>query len=144
MDDQDFDYDTCFNNYVKTKREFSKRELFFLDNIKEELKFVTSTIKKQSTYSTFNKSMKEKPIYVNKDKNIKVTFMGVIDKVLYKEEDNITYLVVVDYKTGSTNINLKNMEYGLGLQLPIYLYLSNKMELKFSTSEMLWREIRFQ
>ena len=30
MDDQDFDYDTCFNNYVKTKREFSKRELFFL------------------------------------------------------------------------------------------------------------------
>ena len=52
------------------------------------------------------------------------------DKVLYKEEDNITYLVVVDYKTGSTNINLKNMEYGLGLQLPIYLYLSNKMELK--------------
>ena len=130
MDDQDFDYDTCFNNYVKTKREFSKRELFFLDNIKEELKFVTSTIKKQSTYSTFNKSMKEKPIYVNKDKNIKVTFMGVIDKVLYKEEDNITYLVVVDYKTGSTNINLKNMEYGLGLQLPIYLYLSNKMELK--------------
>ena len=74
--------------------------------------------------------MKEKPIYVNKDKNIKVTFMGVIDKVLYKEEDNTTYLVVVDYKTGSTNINLKNMEYGLGLQLPIYLYLSNKMELK--------------
>ena len=56
--------------------------------------------------------------------------MGVIDKVLYKEEDNTTYLVVVDYKTGSTNINLKNMEYGLGLQLPIYLYLSNKMELK--------------
>ena len=77
-----------------------------------------------------DKNMKEKEVYVNKDKNIKVTFMGVIDKVLYKEEDNITYLVVVDYKTGSTNINLKNMEYGLGLQLPIYLYLSNKMELK--------------
>ena len=46
------------------------------------------------------------------------------------EEDDITYLVVIDYKTGSTNINLKNMEYGFGLQLPIYLYLSSKMELK--------------
>lgn len=56
--------------------------------------------------------------------------MGVIDKVLYKEEADYTYLVVVDYKTGSTNINLKNMMYGLGLQLPIYLYLSSKMELK--------------
>lgn len=74
--------------------------------------------------------MKEKEVYVNKDRNIKVTFMGKIDKVLYKEEDDITYLVVIDYKTGSTNINLKNMEYGLGLQLPIYLYLSSKMELK--------------
>jgi len=44
----------------------------------------------------------EKEVYVNKDKNIKVTFMGKIDKVLYKEEDDITYLVVIDYKTGST------------------------------------------
>ena len=77
-----------------------------------------------------DKNMKEKEVYVNKDKNIKVTFMGKIDKVLYKEEDDITYLVVIDYKTGSTNINLKNMEYGFGLQLPIYLYLSSKMELK--------------
>ena len=74
--------------------------------------------------------MKEKEVYVNKDRNIKVTFMGKIDKVLYKEEDDITYLVVIDYKTGSTNINLKNMEYGLGLQLPIYLYLSSKIGLK--------------
>ena len=72
-----------------------------------------------------DKNMKEKEVYVNKDRNIKVTFMGKIDKVLYKEEDDITYLVVIDYKTGSTNINLKNMEYGLGLQLPIYLYLSS-------------------
>ena len=74
--------------------------------------------------------MKEKEVYVNKNRNIKVTFKGVIDKVLYKEEDDVTYVVVIDYKTGSTNINLKNMEYGLGMQLPIYLYLSSKMELK--------------
>ena len=130
MDDEEFDFDECFDSYVKTKREFTKREIFFLANIKEELRFVVTTIRKQYTYSTFDKSKKEKAVYVNKDKNIKVTFMGVIDKVLYKEEADYTYLVVVDYKTGSTNINLKNMMYGLGLQLPIYLYLSSKMELK--------------
>ena len=74
---------------------------------------------------SLDQSMKEKEIYVNKDKNIKVTFKGVIDKVLYKEEDNKTYLVVIDYKTGSSDaIDLKNMEYGLNLQLPIYLYLA--------------------
>jgi ATP-dependent helicase/nuclease subunit B len=56
--------------------------------------------------------------------------MGVIDKVQYKEEDGVTYLAVIDYKTGSTNIRLDNKEYGIGLQLPIYLYLSSKMKIK--------------
>ena len=130
MDDNDFNYDNCFNEYLKSKRNFTNRELFFLDNIKSELEFVITTIRKQYSYTTFNENMKEKAVYVNKDKNIKVTFMGVIDKVLYKEEDDITYLVVIDYKTGNTNINLKNMEYGLGMQLPIYLYLSSKMDFK--------------
>ena len=130
MDDNDFNYDNCFNEYLKSRRDFTNRELFFLDNIKNELEFVITTIRKQYSYTTFNENMKEKSVYVNKDKNIKVTFMGVIDKVLYKEEDDITYLVVIDYKTGNTNINLKNMEYGLGMQLPIYLYLSSKMDFK--------------
>ena len=130
MDDNDFNYDNCFDEYLKSKRNFTNRELFFLDNIKSELEFVITTIRKQYSYTTFNENMKEKAVYVNKNKNIKGTFMGVIDKVLYKEEDDITYLVVIDYKTGNTNINLKNMEYGLGMQLPIYLYLSSKMDFK--------------
>ena len=74
--------------------------------------------------------MYEEKVYVNKDKNIKVTFMGIIDKVLYKEEDDITYLAVIDYKTGNTNIKLDNMEYGIGMQLPIYLYLTSNMKFK--------------
>lgn len=130
MDNDDFDIDTLFDNYLKTKREFSKREMFFLNNIKEEIVFIVATIRKQMTYTTFDKSMKEKEVYVNKDRNIKVTFKGVIDKVLYKEEDDITYLVVIDYKTGTAGIDIKNMEYGLGMQLPIYLYLSSKIGLK--------------
>ena len=130
MDNDDFDIDTLFDNYLKTKREFSKREMFHLNNIKEEIVFIVSTIRKQMTYTTFDKSMKEKSVYVNKDRNIKVTFKGVIDKVLYKEEDDITYLVVIDYKTGNSSIDIKNMEYGLGMQLPIYLYLSSKIGLK--------------
>ena len=56
--------------------------------------------------------------------------MGIIDKVLYKEEDDITYLAVIDYKTGNTNIKLDNMEYGIGMQLPIYLYLTSNMKFK--------------
>ena len=76
------------------------------------------------------KKLYEEKVYINYNKNIKVTFMGIIDKVLYKEEDDKTYLVVVDYKTGNTDIKLDNKEYGIGLQLPIYLYLSSKMQFK--------------
>lgn len=130
MDNDDFDTYKYFDDYVSRARTFSKRELFFLSLIREEMPFIVDTIKRQLTYSTFDKKMYEEKVYVNMDKSIKVTFMGVIDKVLYKEEDDFTYLVVVDYKTGSTDIKLDNMEYGIGMQLPIYLYLSSKMDIK--------------
>lgn len=131
IDDKDFDIDNSYNNYLKSIRPLTNRELFILSNVKDELSTIIKVIRDQYQYISLDQSMKEKEIYVNKDKNIKVTFKGVIDKVLYKEEDNKTYLVVIDYKTGSSDaIDLKNMEYGLNLQLPIYLYLSSKMELK--------------
>ena len=131
IDDKDFDIDNSYNDYLKSIRPLTNRELFILSNVKDELSTIIKVIREQYQYMSLDQSMKEKEIYVNKDKNIKVTFKGVIDKVLYKEEDNKTYLVVIDYKTGSSDaIDLKNMEYGLNLQLPIYLYLSSKMELK--------------
>ena len=130
IDNDDFDTYKYFDNYLKKQREFTNRELFFLSNIREEMIFIVDTIKKQLTYSTFDKKMYEEKVYVNKNKNIKVTFMGIIDKVLYKEEDDYTYLAVIDYKTGSTDIKLDNKEYGIGLQLPIYLYLYSNMKIK--------------
>ena len=129
MNNNDFDIDKYFDDYISKERSFSKRELFFLDRIKEEIVFIIDTLKKQLSYSSFDKELYEKKVYVNKDKTIKINFMGVIDKVRYKEEDGVTYLAVIDYKTGSTDIKLNNMEYGLGMQLPIYLYLSNYLDL---------------
>lgn len=130
MDNEDFDTRRYFDEYLSNERDFTSRELFFLDNIKEEMVFIIDTIRKQLGYTSFDKKMYEEKVYVNKDKNIKVTFMGIIDKVLYKEEDDITYLAVIDYKTGNTNIKLDNMEYGIGMQLPIYLYLTSNMKFK--------------
>ena len=128
-DDKEFDIDKYFDDYLSKERVFTKRELFFLDNIKEEVAFIIDTLKRNIEYTTFDKKLYEKKVFVNKDKNIKISFMGVIDKLMYREEDGITYLVVIDYKTGSTDIKLDYMDYGLGLQLPIYLYLSSKMDL---------------
>ena len=54
--------------------------------------------------------------------------MGIIDKVMYKEEDNKILLAIIDYKTGNTDINLNNSVYGIDMQLPIYLYLANNID----------------
>jgi len=130
IDEEDFDPYIYFDNYVNNQREFTKKEQFFISIIREELPFIVETIKKQLTYSTLDKKMYEEKVYVNFDKKIKVTFMGIIDKILYKEEDGHTILAVIDYKTGSTDIKLDYKEYGIGMQLPIYLYLSSNMKLK--------------
>lgn len=130
IDNKDFNVYTYFDNYLTHEREFTEKEKYFLSIIREEMPFIVDIINKQLTYTTFNKKMYEQKVYVNYDKKIKVTFMGIIDKVLYKEEDNNTYLAVIDYKTGSTDIKLDNKDYGIGLQLPIYLYLSSNMKIK--------------
>ena len=42
---------------------------------------------------------------------------------MYYVENDITYVSIIDYKTGNADINLNNIEFGLSLQLPVYLYL---------------------
>lgn len=130
MDNEDFEIELYYNKFLVSENELSDKELFFLEKIRDDMSFVIEVIKKQQNYTTFDQKIYEKRVYVNKMRNIKVVFTGIIDKILYKEEDDITYLVIIDYKTGSANINLKNIDTGIDLQLPIYLYLSSKLELK--------------
>lgn len=59
--------------------------------------------------------------------NLKHGFIlkGKIDKVLSYEEDGETSAIVIDYKTGSTKVDLHNIIYGEDLQLMIYFYFLN-------------------
>ena len=123
------DYKKYWDEYISTLT-LSNKEKFFIDNLEETCKFTVETIKKQLEYSSLDQTKYEEKIYINKDKNTKVTFMGIIDKLMYKEEDEETILAVVDYKTGSTSIDLNKTIYGLSMQLPIYLYLAQNSGLK--------------
>ena len=123
------DYKKYWDEYINNLT-LSNKEKFFIDNLEETCKFTVETIKKQLEYSSLDQTKYEEKIYINKDKNTKVTFMGIIDKLMYKEEDNQTILAVVDYKTGNTSIDLNKTIYGLSMQLPIYLYLAQNSGLK--------------
>lgn len=117
----DFDFDKIWSDFLKDKV-FSNKELFFLEKLKDELQFVIKTINTYNDLSTFDKALYEEKIYVNLPNKIDTVFSGIIDKIMYKEGDN-TLVALIDYKTGSTDLNLNNTIHGLNLQLPVYLYL---------------------
>lgn len=124
MNDNFFDLDTSYNKAItKLNKNFTVKEKFFLDKLKTELEFIISTIKEYTKYTKLDNYLYEEKIYTNIEGNIKITFMGIIDKIMYKKYNNKTYLAIVDYKTGNPNINLNNVIYGIDMQLPIYLYL---------------------
>jgi len=119
----DFDFEIEFNNYIKDK-EFSNKEEFFINKLKNDLLFTIETIKKQDNYTSLNDALYEQKIYINKDRNIKITFMGIIDKVKIGDFDGKKIVAIIDYKTGNPEVDLNNLIYGISMQLPIYLYLA--------------------
>lgn len=103
-------------------KEFTNKENFFLEKLKKDLEFILDVIKKQKDYTNFHNALYEKYIEIPKGND---KFIGIVDKILLN--GNKTLGAIVDYKTGNPSLELNYIEYGLGLQLPIYLYLINKI-----------------
>lgn len=130
--ENDYDVDSAWDREVNnSKYEFTNADKFFLKGLKNELLLTIETIKNQLKYTSLNKFLYEKNITIDVNKNLNIKFTGFVDKIIYDNIDNELIVVVIDYKTGSPNINLKNVKYGLDMQLPIYVYLiKNSNEFK--------------
>ena len=124
-------YDQTWNEELsKLNHDFTEKENFFLNKLKEELKFIIEVIKEQENFTNLHDELHEERVYTNIEGNIKITFTGIIDKIKYKTEDDTTIVAIIDYKTGNPNLDLSTIKYGIGMQLPVYLYLaknSNKL-----------------
>ena len=121
-----FDYEVEFSNYIKEK-EFTKKEQFYLNILKEELKEIINIIRFQHDLSGLTKVKLETEISLNYQDNR--VFKGIIDKIMYKEKDGNTYLSLIDYKTGTPKTDMTNLIYGIDMQLPTYAYLVKKSNL---------------
>lgn len=124
-----FNFDECFNSYIKDK-EFTHKEKFFVNKLKKELLFTINVIKKQDSDTLLSKSLYEQRITIDKSKDTNVFFTGIIDKLKYENIDNKNIVAIIDYKTGTPEVNIDNTIYGIGMQLPIYLYLSRHSNIK--------------
>ena len=119
--------DDEINNYIKSKGKIlNSKEEFYVNKVRNDIKFVINVLNKQKGYTELDQELYEKNITIDKSQDIDVKFIGFIDKILYKEENNSTYVALIDYKTGNVDTNLSYIPYGLNMQLPIYLYLVKK------------------
>lgn len=111
-------------NFDKTKEEFittsnynlTNENKLFQDKILEELKEAIKYILSMQKISKFTEIECEKKIETTINNN---KFVGIVDKI-QKYQNKI---IIVDYKTGTPKINLKECTYGFNLQLPTYIYL---------------------
>ena len=126
-----FDFEKEYNDYL-SKYELNNKEKFYLNKLKNDLLFIIEVIKNQNSYSSLKDAKYENKFSIDKSTSLKVSFIGFIDKLMYKEENGKKLLVIVDYKTGDPELKLNNCYYGLNLQLPVYLYLSKNNEIKDS------------
>jgi len=123
---QDINIKEEVNKYMEGKIKTNK-EKFFTEKLTKDLDIIINIIKEQQKTCYLDKTLYEEKITVEKEN---YTLTGIIDKVLYKEYDNKTVTALIDYKTGNANIDLGYIDYGLNMQLPIYIYLINNSKLK--------------
>lgn len=115
---KDFDLDKYYTNYLKDKALTSK-ELFFASKLKDVIKKDIEVINMQDSHSRFQTKLTEKKIAIQKDFKLKTTFVGIVDKISILDD----YIIITDYKTGNIETTLDNINDGLNLQLPTYIYL---------------------
>lgn len=119
------------------------KQYFYNNKYKKEILKLIAIIKEQLNRSSFDKSYYEEKFTIEKNKEIKVTIKGFIDKIMTLEDNDNTYVIVVDYKTGTIHSDFNYVIYGLNMQLLIYLYLiknSNKFN-NVKVAGMYWQNI---
>ncbi len=126
LEDPSYDYKKELENF---KEKFTtNKDLFFYNKLTNEFLESLEIIKKQGECTSLKQFHPELKVE-DKSKNIfNRYFLGLVDKVIYRETENNTYLAVIDYKTGHIKSTLDNVEEGFNLQLPIYAYMIKKSE----------------
>ena len=126
--DSNKDVDTIYDEYInehKNDIEFKNYNKFFIEKLRPEMHTVVDLINKQYEFINKTSEIHEAKIEkhaseLNLHTKIDAVIKGFVDKILYIN-DNV---IIIDYKTGSSDKIMKErFEYGLTVQLPIYMYL---------------------
>ena len=142
------DIDEVYYQYIeehKNELPYTEKEQYFVDKVKDELYFIVDAIKDQ--YETFpgeitdewhEKGIEKTTNELGLNTNIKSVFKGIVDKCIFIGND----VIIVDYKTGtSAHLDRDHFEYGITIQLPIYLFLLNNLNKDYTVVGMYLQHI---
>ena len=119
--EEDTSFDERFTKAM-AKVELSSKERLLLENLKEELEQAEIYIKRQDefikTHGETSIKMQQQFNFTLDNSNSHVS--GIIDKWYTKVVNNKTTHYLIDYKTGNDDFDIKKVEYGDNLQLPLY------------------------
>lgn len=137
LKDEQLDFNQVYDEFIennKHKLPYGHKEEYFVNSLKPELEFILNGIKEQYNYiSITDQWFEEEKSFetddIGLDVNIKTTINGVVDKCIFNNND----VIIVDYKTGSSaKIDRDHFEYGITIQLPIYLFLLKNINKDFN------------
>lgn len=132
--------ESCVNQALKVEgvnlEEYSCRDRRFLDTVTRMSKRTMEVLCKHLKLGQFRPAEFELsfgdasasiagPVY-ELDQGGMITLRGVIDRLDICEDDQKTYLKVIDYKTGNTVFDISKFYHGLQLQLMTYLLVAQK------------------
>lgn len=134
------DIDEAYDKYIdehKDDIEFTNKVNYFLKVLRKEIHFVVDAIKEQYMHSSHNEVLTEKRIEVDVERKIKTKIKGFVDKILVMNNN----LLVIDYKTNNKEVDRDLFEFGIGIQLPIYLYLLKCLDSNYQVAGMYLQHI---
>lgn len=124
IDDIDAFLEESAAEYVnETGKQLTAREKYFVKKYRDILDKLYRFMQKQRETCAFSVYGLEKEFEVPLGDGI--ILKGKIDKIMTATLGEKTYAIVIDYKSGNTEVDLNNVVHGLDLQLPIYFYLLN-------------------
>lgn len=108
-------YSTKRNEYMMTRlRDILRRTVWALQQQVKKGKF-------RPSYFEFDFGDDLSAVHFRLDGGASMRLIGRIDRLDVCETENARYVKVIDYKTGSTKLDLEDVYYGLQLQLAVYM-----------------------
>lgn len=121
---KDIDVHSEIIKYMDSQnRSYTEKEKFYIFKMEKDMKLAIDIVKEQNKYSSLNEVKTENEFDVIKKSKLNIVYKGFIDKLMFAKEDDKMYFSIVDYKTYDIDVKMDLIDYGLKLQLPIYLYL---------------------